>query len=90
MSIEGIILERFSALPPKEIKSPTKACTHHAVINDLFSDDNKQYSANTTAHIKRLIEMLEKKVLKSTLGTIWKNTDGCAEQYRCASALYLM
>ena len=61
MSIEGIILERFSALPPKEIKSPTKACTHHAVFNDLFSDDNKQYSANTTAHIKRLIEMLEKK-----------------------------
>ena len=22
--------------------------------------------------------------------TIWENTDGCAEQYRCASALYLM
>ena len=26
----------------------------------------------------------------STLSTIWKNTDGCAEKYRCASALYLM
>ena len=26
----------------------------------------------------------------STLSTIWENTDGCAEQYRCASALYLM
>ena len=22
--------------------------------------------------------------------TIWENTDGCDEQYRCASALYLM
>ena len=21
---------------------------------------------------------------------MWENTDGCAEQYRCASALYLM
>ena len=26
----------------------------------------------------------------STLSTIWGNTDGCAEQYRCATALYLM
>ena len=26
----------------------------------------------------------------STLSTIWENTDGCVEQYRCATALYLM
>ena len=26
----------------------------------------------------------------STLSTIWGNTDGCAEQYICASALYLV
>ena len=26
----------------------------------------------------------------STLSTIWGNTDGCADQYRCTSALYLM
>ena len=26
----------------------------------------------------------------SELSTIWGNTDGCADQYRCASALYLM
>ena len=26
----------------------------------------------------------------STLSTIWENTDGCAEQYICASAIYLM
>ena len=25
-----------------------------------------------------------------TLITIWENNDGCAEQYRCAIALYLM
>ena len=28
--------------------------------------------------------------MTSTLSTIWENTDGCAEQYICASALYLM
>ena len=26
----------------------------------------------------------------STLSTIWENTDGCSEQYRCTTALYLM
>ena len=26
----------------------------------------------------------------SALSTIWENTDGCAEQYRCATALYLV
>ena len=26
----------------------------------------------------------------SILSTIWENTDGCADKYRCASALYLM
>ena len=26
----------------------------------------------------------------STLSTIWENTDGFAEQYRCASSLYLV
>ena len=24
------------------------------------------------------------------MSKIWENTDGCAEQYRCASALYLI
>ena len=31
-----------------------------------------------------------KKILTTSLSTIWENTDGCAEQYRCAYALYLM
>ena len=29
-------------------------------------------------------------MLTSELSTIWENTDGCEDQYRCASALYLM
>ena len=52
---------------------------------------SKQDSATTTGNRKRLIELLkERKVLASSLSKIWGNTDGCAEQYRCASALYLM
>ena len=29
-------------------------------------------------------------MLTTSLSKIWENTDGCAEQYRCASALHLM
>ena len=61
------------------------------MFNYFLSNDSKQYAATTTAHSKYLIELLkERKLLTSTLSTIWVNTDGCAELYRCASALYLM
>ena len=54
-------------------------------------DDTKQYSATTTSHQKHFIELLkERKVLASALSKIWENTDGCAEQYICEYALYLM
>ena len=60
-------------------------------VSLFFSDDRKQDSATTNAHRKRLIELLKiKKVLTSELITIWENTDGCGEQYRCALELYLM
>ena len=84
-------MEHFSALPHTEIKSSTKPCPRHAVIHYFFLDDSKQDSATTTTHSKCLIELLkEQKKLTSTLSTIWENTYGCADQYRCASELYLM
>ena len=89
MYIEGVALEHFSALPQTEINSSTKPCQLHAVFHSFLSDDCKQDSATTTAHIKHLIELFKKK-LTSTLSTIWENTDGFADQYRCTSALYLM
>ena len=58
-------------------------------VSLFFSYDGEQDSATTTAHRKRLIELI-KKVLTSALNTIWENTDGCAEKYRCSSALYFM
>ena len=91
MYIEGVALEHFNALPQTEINSSTKPCTCHAVFHYFFSYDSKKYAATTTAHSKILIELLkEKKVLTSTLSKIWENTDGCAEQYICASSIYLV
>ena len=57
----------------------------------FLSDDSKQDAATTNSHSKRLISLINnKQVLTTSLSTIWENTDGCAEKYRCASALYLM
>ena len=61
------------------------------MFNYFLLDDSEQYDANNISHIKRLIELLkERKVLESSLSTIWENTDDCAEQYICTTALYLM
>ena len=60
-------------------------------VSLFLSGDSKQDAATTTSHSKRLISFLKnKKILTTSLSTIWENTDVCTEQYRCASAMYLM
>ena len=84
-------MEHFSAAPQADINPSTLSCPRHAVFHSFLSDDNKHDAATTTAHSKRLISLLKnKKVSKKSLSTIWENTDGCDEQYRCASAMLLM
>ena len=55
VSIEGIALKHFIALPQTGIKTPKKSFPRHTVFNSFLSDYRKQDSATTTAHIKRLI-----------------------------------
>ena len=60
-------------------------------VSFLLSDDSKKDAATTTAHRNLLIELFKNKnKLMSELSTIWENTDRFAEQYRCATALYLV
>ena len=87
VSIEGIALEHFSALPQKEINSSTEPCPRHAVFHSCLLDDSKKDSATTISHSNCLIELWKKQKLMSKLSTVWENTDGCAEQYRCATSL---
>ena len=57
----------------------------------MLSDYSKQDAATTTAHKKYFILLLKyKKLLTRSLSTIWGKNDGCDEQYRCVSTLYLM
>ena len=91
MYIEGIALEHFSALPKADLNSTTTSRQRYAVFHSFLSDHRKLDSATTTTHSQHLISLLKDKKLMTTLfSKIWENTDGCAEQYRCASALYLM
>ena len=91
VSIEVIALEHFSALPQIELNTYTKPCLRCAVFHYFLSDDRKQDAANNTTHRNFFIEILkEQKLLMSTLSKIWENTYSCAEQYICASELYLM
>ena len=84
-------MEHFRAAPQADINSSTLSRPRHAVFHSFLSDDSKQDAATTAAHSKRLISLLKnKQVLTISLSTIWENTDGCSEQYICASALYLM
>ena len=78
-------------LPKAYTNSTTLSHQIHAVFHSFLYDDSKQDDVTTTTHIKRLIPLLkDKKILTTTLSKIWENTDGCAEQYIFASALYLM
>ena len=71
VSIEGIKLERFSALPKADINSTKSSRQQHAVFQPFLSDGRKKDSATTTAHIKLLISLIkDKKVLTTSFSTI--------------------
>ena len=82
-------MEHYRALPKADINSTTPSHKRHTVFHSFLSENSKQDASTTTAHSKHLISFLKgKKVLTTSLSLIWENTDGCAEQYRCASAMY--
>ena len=55
-----------------------------------FSDKSRQDAATTTAHMIVLINRLFEDGVFSKNGTMLDDTDGCAKQYRCAVAIYLL
>ena len=77
-------------LTKSDINSTTPSRQRHALFHSFLSDDSKQDAATTTAHSKCFIELLKETNIEKSLSTIWEYSNGCAEQYRCASAQYLM
>ena len=73
MSIEGIVLEHFSAAPQVDINYSTLSLPRHAVFHSFLYDDSKEDTATTTAHSKRLISLLNnKQILTTSFSTIWE------------------
>ena len=79
MSIEGIVLKKISAVPKTDINSTTKSRQRHAVFHSYYC------TQQTFDFISQ-----KEKLMTTSFSIIWVNTDGCAEQYICASSLYLM
>ena len=79
-------MEHFSALPQAGINSTKISNQRHAVFQYFLSDDIKKVPI--VLHTESVwLHCLKKKVLTSSLSTIWENPDGYSEQYICASAL---
>ena len=74
-------MEYFIAVPQADMNSTTLSHQRHAVFHSFLSDNIKQDAATNTAHINCLISFLkEKKLMRTSLSTIWEKTDGCDEQ----------
>ena len=67
MSIEGIVLEYFSAATKKDIKSSALSLKRHAVFHSFLSDNSKKDAATTTAHRKIDIIYQEKKIIDNII-----------------------
>ena len=65
--------------------------SRQAVLPLFLSDDSEQDAATTAAHSKQIMGLLHNiKFLMTNKSTIWYNIDGCADQYKCATTLYLL
>ena len=84
-------MEHFSAVPQANINSSKLLRQPHALFHFFLCNDSKHDVFTTTVYSKLFISLIKvKNVLTTPLSTIWENTDGCVEQYRCASSLFLM
>ena len=61
------------------------------MFHSFLYDHRKQDSATTTAHRKRIIELLKQRnIMYAKSITSWKKKYGCDDHYRIATALYLL
>ena len=91
MYIESITLYQFCTPTHTEKSVTAQARTRHTLFYSILSDDIKQDYATTIAHRKGIIELLKQlNMMSNTLCKIWGKVDGCAKQYRRATALYLI
>ena len=83
ISIEGVALEKFNKLKQSTIPM--------ANFHSNLSDESDQDASTTETHLCIIIQfLLTKWMIYPLLTTMWDHTDGCANKYCCASAIYLI
>ena len=61
------------------------------MFHSFLTVDSKQDDVTSAATCKHIIKLLkQRKIMSSKLSTLWENTDGRAENYRCATSLFLL
>ena len=58
--------------------------------HSFFSDDSKQDAVTTHSNMHKLFKTLIQRGVIKRGSVNWDDTDGCAKQYRCATALYML
>ena len=62
-----------------------------AQFHSRLSDEVNQDASTTVTHVCIILQsILTKGLLAPFLTTVLNNTDGCAKQYRCEYAIYLL
>ena len=59
-------------------------------FHSFLSDDPTQMASTVHFHMIKLIQHLMKKNILHRGGRLLGSTDGCAKQYKCSTAIYLM
>ena len=94
MSLEGSTARTFKAEDIESFKQGLLvSLTESDATMDFhshFSDDNLQNAASTHCHMRVLIKHLRKNGRFLKGHTMFDNTDSCAKQYRCATAIHLL
>ena len=81
--MEEVLLDPFNKLKPSTI--------YMSQFHSHLSDEIDQDAINTTTHLHINLQfLLTKKIIYPFLINMWDHTDGCAYQYCCASAIYLL
>ena len=90
-SMEGIALEHFKSDLSNTIGDAQNDNHIKSIFFSFLLDNSKQDGATCAAHTKRLLEtLIDSRVIKQGESTLWEATNGCAESYRCATAIYLL
>ena len=93
MSMEGSSVRTFKEEDIKAFQEGTLEVLSAVATMDFhshFSDDNLQNAAATHCHMRVLIQHLKLNGRFLDRHTMFDNTDGCAKQYRCATAIHLL